>query len=181
MNVFGKNEKFRKTIFACSNGAQVEFCPLRRFVPWDILSLGPYVWEFMSLGRFVPWDVLSVHPFMFCTHSIHSCLLASLAARLLYPSWYYCIMFCTHSVNSCLLTSLAARLLYPTWYYYVLYSLCKLLSLDLSGCEAALRLPHQQAHYTRQFIQNYVVRFSQIIYLQRNLKDVHLIHFGISY
>ena len=153
MNVFGKNEKFRKTIFACSNGAQVEFCPLRRFVPWDILSLGPYVWEFMSLGRFVPWDVLSVHPFMFCTHSIHSCLLASLAARLLYPSWYY----------------------------YVLYSLCKLLSLDLSGCEAALRLPHQQAHYTRQFIQNYVVRFSQIIYLQRNLKDVHLIHFGISY
>ena len=29
-----------------------------RFVPWDVLSLGPYV-----LGRFVPWDVLSVHLF----------------------------------------------------------------------------------------------------------------------
>ena len=29
------------------------FCPLGRFVPWDVLSLGPYVLGRFVLGRFV--------------------------------------------------------------------------------------------------------------------------------
>ena len=47
------------------------FCPLGRFVPWDVLSLG----TICPLGRFVPWDVLSLEtfcPWTFCSWDVLS-------------------------------------------------------------------------------------------------------------
>ena len=41
------------------------FCPLGRFVLWDVLSLGTFCpWDVMSLIRYVPWDVLSLGRFV---------------------------------------------------------------------------------------------------------------------
>ena len=43
-----------------------KFCPVGRFVPWGVLSVGTYVWgaTVLSVGRFVHWDVLSVGPYV---------------------------------------------------------------------------------------------------------------------
>ena len=73
-----KNRKLKCIFFPWDVLSFGTFCPLGHFVswdvlslgtfcPWDILSLGPYVWGRFVLGRFVPWDilswdVLSVHP-----------------------------------------------------------------------------------------------------------------------
>ena len=41
------------------------YCPLGRFVPWDVLSMGRFVpWDVLSMGRLVPWDVLSLRRFV---------------------------------------------------------------------------------------------------------------------
>ena len=145
--------------------SQNHFC-LFKWGPGGVLSLE----TFCPLGHFVPGTLcLGIYvPGTFCP-----------LGRFVCAPFY--VLHSLYTLLSLGLSGCEAVIPFLVLLYYVLYSLCKLLSLDLSGCEAALRLPHQQAHYTRQFIQNYVVRFSQIIYLQRNLKDVHLIHFGISY
>ena len=47
---------------------------------WDVLSLGPYVWgsyvngTFCPMGRFVPWDVLSHGIFCLCTGTGARCV-----------------------------------------------------------------------------------------------------------
>ena len=41
---------------------------VRRFVPWDVFSLGRFVlgtfcpWDVLSIKRFVHWDILSLGP-----------------------------------------------------------------------------------------------------------------------
>ena len=74
---------YQKMCF-CKLGNQCStFCPLRRFVlqtfcPWDILSLGPYVWgpyvpgTFCHLGRFVIWDVLYAHRTVYLSSNFNS-------------------------------------------------------------------------------------------------------------
>ena len=76
---------FEKLKFKCRFFLLGTFCPLGRFVLWDVLSLGRFVpGTFCPLGRFVPWDVLSLGTFClgtFCLCTGYTTLEAPVPAR----------------------------------------------------------------------------------------------------